>query len=151
MHKKTIITSLKWDLALGTTISADTWKNTFNICFKTVQDNYLIWLQYRILNRILGTKYLQHKMNIIDSSKCNICNNSIQTTKHLFVDCPPIKQLWINIQQWIKNSLNININLTPLDIILGYQHRNNLPRTSKSHHPSHQIFHFLEFPQRSNS
>ena len=31
---------------------------TFQICFKTVQDNAIIWLQYRVVHRILGTQYI---------------------------------------------------------------------------------------------
>ena len=115
----------KWNRDLVNIIDETTWKNTYQICFTTVQDNYLIWLQYRILNRILGTNYYTHKLKITNTPQCNICNDSDQTIKHLFCECPKIKMLWENIIKWIKNKLNISITLSPLELILGYQHKNN--------------------------
>ena len=106
-------------------IDITTWKTTYHICFRTVQDNYLIWLQYRILHRILGTNYYTHKLKITNSPQCNICKESEETIVHLFCECPKIITLWENITTWIRNKLNITITLSSLEIILGYQHRNN--------------------------
>ena len=40
----------KWDRDLQITIDKTTWITSYNICFRTVEDNYLIWFQHRILN-----------------------------------------------------------------------------------------------------
>ena len=48
-----------WEEALGITIDKDMWKQIFRVCFKTIKDNDLIWMQSRVLYRILGTKELE--------------------------------------------------------------------------------------------
>ena len=45
-----------WNNELNINIDEDTWQKTFKICIKLIQDNNLIWLQYQILNHILGTQ-----------------------------------------------------------------------------------------------
>ncbi len=118
--------NIKWNTNLQTQIDEDTWKRTYKICFNTVHDNYLIWLQYRILNRILGIRSRLYKLNMINSPQCKLCNtNDEETLTHLFYQCPEVKSLWKNIQEWIKNKLNIQINITMTDVILGYLPNNN--------------------------
>ena len=117
--------SPKWNQIFEINIDEQTWKNTYRTCFRTIQDNYLIWLQYRILYRILGTKSYQYKTKIANSPRCTICNNADQTIEHLFTECIPSKQVWLDIKLWIQNKLNITIVLSPIEIILGYQHKNN--------------------------
>ena len=51
----------KWNDNLSLNIDQKTWSKTFNICFNTITDNYIIWLQYRIIHRTLGCKYLLKK------------------------------------------------------------------------------------------
>ena len=115
----------KWNRDLNIFIDTQTWSNTFKICFHTITDNYIIWLQYRLLHRIIGCKYLLHKMKITDNDICDTCNNNSQTLIHLFTECDSIKQLWIDLQQWIKNKTNINVEFTPIIIILGYMNDDN--------------------------
>ena len=38
-----------WEQALGITICTDLWKWIFQVCFKTIKDNDLIWMQYKVL------------------------------------------------------------------------------------------------------
>ena len=54
----------KWCITLNINIDEKDWEQTYNICFKTLQINYLIWFQYRIIHRILGThSYLKKTKN----------------------------------------------------------------------------------------
>ena len=52
------------------------WQKCYLICFKTIQDNYLIWLQYRILNQILGIRNLKFKMGMTQDNVCKLCNEN---------------------------------------------------------------------------
>ena len=54
----------KWNNVLNTTINDDTWNKIFKNCFKTICRNDLIWLQFRIIHRILGTRAYLQKINI---------------------------------------------------------------------------------------
>ena len=113
----------KWNIDFESQINIQTWKNAYILCFKLINDNYLIWLQYRILNRILGTNYLLYKMKLIDSPLCTLCAQSDETLLHLLWNCQKAQFLWGAIQDWIFNKLHITIELTAEMIILGHLER----------------------------
>ena len=75
----------KWVDEMNPNIHNLEWNNVYKICFNTVQDNYLIWNQYKILNRILGVKKLLYDMKIFDNSTCRLCNQAEETILHLFL------------------------------------------------------------------
>ena len=64
----------KWNLILNRDIPDQTWKLVHKACFNTVKDNYLIHIQFKIINQILGTD------NII----CNFCKDNSESIIHLF-------------------------------------------------------------------
>ena len=84
-------------------MSSSDWQKIFNICFKTVQDNFLVLYQYRILYRILGTKDYLYTVKISTDRTCGICGNYSKTIKHLFVDCE--KKIWGENQTFVKAML----------------------------------------------
>ena len=51
-----------WEVSLGTDIPNKIWNQIYRSCFHTIKDNYLIWLQFKSINNILGTRALLHKM-----------------------------------------------------------------------------------------
>ena len=96
------------------------WACAYKICFKSISDNDFIWFQYRVLFRILGTKYRLKKFNLSQSDVCSLCTEHPETIEHLFCFCTETTQIWDNIRLWIKNKLNINIRLTEVMKFLGY-------------------------------
>ena len=66
------------------------------------------------------------KMKITQDNLCRICKNKPETLKHLFVECQTSSLIWLNLQKWIKNKTNHEIDFTPQTIILGYLMKNNL-------------------------
>ena len=116
----------KWEFDLQIKIDQYMWKQTFKTCFKSVNDNYLIWHQYKILNRILGTKLYLTKVKISNDSMCSFCNNVPESLLHLYFQCPLVEDLWNNIQIWIYNKLGFNVPLDDKTIILGHLTRDNL-------------------------
>ena len=101
-------------------IQEKTWEVVFHICFKTVQDNNLIWLQYRILHRILGTQHLLNKMGKAACSLCLQCNIFPETIMHLFYHCKKSQTIWNELKTWIRNSTKRTLNIGPEGILLGY-------------------------------
>ena len=99
---------------------ADKFKLLYKICFKTIEDNELIWFQYRILYKILGTNDYLKKTNISQTDECNLCWQDIQNIKHLFSECTKVKCLWQNLRNWIANKIGVNITLDSVTKILGY-------------------------------
>ena len=69
------------------------------IPFKCVKDTILIWFQYRLLHRKLGTNKFPLMINYIDSNKCVFRYNLTETLQHLFYDCNKIREHWRNVEK----------------------------------------------------
>ena len=91
-----------------------------------MKDNDLIWLQLRVLYKILGTNDLLLKINKHGSGKCNFCDEQPETIVHLFVECKIFKQFWFVLKAKIELVLQTNFNVNPSCIILGTLATNNL-------------------------
>ena len=112
----------KWLRDLALDIPEQQWKQIFNACFKTVKDNFLIWFQYRIIHRILGTNKLLFEMNLKDSPLCSICQDQTETLMHLFVTCSKVSQIWSDLEDWILKLTKFKINFSVQDKLLGRIH-----------------------------
>ena len=113
----------KWSENLNLHLEPITWKQIFLICVKTVNDYELIWFQYRILHRILGTQKLLHQIRISETDKCLLCHACTETLIHLFCFCPMVAKLWQDLSNWIKEKTNIVIKFDSFRIIMGYLNR----------------------------
>ena len=114
-----------WNNELNINIDEDTWQKAFKICFKLIQDNGLIWFQYRILHRILGTQKLLSKIGKTSTPKCLLCKSHPESIIHLFSLCPCTINFWDRVKVWIESRTGITLNLGPLEHILGYQQTDN--------------------------
>ena len=103
------------------------WQQCYLICFKTIQDNYLIWLQYRILNQILGIRNLKFKMGITQDTVCKLCNENEETLIHLFNQCEPTRKFWEDLSRKIKTNTNKEVDFSSKDIILCFQEKQMRP------------------------
>ena len=86
-----------------------------------MQDNNLIWFQYRIFHHILGTQKLLSKIGKISSPKCLLCKSHPESIIHQFSLCPCTINFWDRVKVWIESRTDITLNLCPLEHILGYQ------------------------------
>ena len=84
----------KWERDLELTLNEQIWRIIFKICFKSVCDNTIVWFQYKIIHRILGTNKYLNLISKSESSSCRLCNNSEESLIHLFVECPKSLLLW---------------------------------------------------------
>ena len=64
--------------------------DVFNVCFKTIIDSSVNWLQFRILHRILTVKYYLKKINITSSDSCTFCNENSETIQHVLLIVRPL-------------------------------------------------------------
>ena len=71
------------------------------MCFKTLQNNSLIWFQLKILYRILGTHQYLHKIGLSDSPICSRCNNTSESILHRLAQCNESKNFWISLENLI--------------------------------------------------
>jgi hypothetical protein len=63
------------------------WKSIYSLPLKVTKDPKLLWLQYRITHRILGTNVLLKNINIRNNDNCSLCNSNPETINHLFWEC----------------------------------------------------------------
>ena len=101
------------------------WNCIYKICFNAIIDNNIIWLQYRIINKILGTNEYLTKLKLQTDSTCSFCTMPEENIEHLFYGCREVAQLWDNIQQWLSNTINENIVFTDLMKLIGYIKKDN--------------------------
>ena len=109
---------VKWcDLFQG---SMEAWRPFFRSCFWCIKDNRLIWFQYRIIYKLLGTREYLYKLKISDTDKCHFCNEESESITHMFALCPKVKDIWEVLKNWIRNVLKVAINFNSCTLILGY-------------------------------
>ena len=115
----------KWSDDLKLNLNANTWDQIFTICFKIVTNNSLVWFQYKILHRILGTQKLLHQMGKSESDLCLSCHMTTETLMHLFCWCSKAEKIWQDLKEWIKEKTGVTIHFNSLNVIMGYLNRDN--------------------------
>ena len=83
----------KWDNDLNLNIDNVTLKNIFKTCFKVIDNNSLVWLQYRLLNRILGVRKYLLDLKIDNTDACRLCSITSETLIDLFCECINAQEL----------------------------------------------------------
>ena len=95
------------------------WKKIFTICFDLIKDNDLVWLQYRIIHKILGTRSLLFKMSKAETNLCRNCGLSEETIEHLFFHCAKVKEFLLNVNRWAEPLTGIKCRFTIQEVLLG--------------------------------
>ena len=98
----------KWCSILIIDINEKDWEQIYKICFKTMQINDLVWFQYRIIHRIVGTHSYMRKLKISATSSSRFCNVSKETLIHLFTSCPAVLEFWNNLKKWLQQQFNLH-------------------------------------------
>ena len=88
-------------------------KDVFKVCFKTITNSSVQWLQFRILHRILPVGYDFRKINIKSLDNCGVLKN-VETILHILTTCDKIHALWteLSLQIYRKTTVNVEFNLS---------------------------------------
>ena len=97
----------------------------YKIPYCCTKDSKLIWFQYRILYRILGTKQFLVKCKIKDNPQCSFCKSDEESIEHLFFYCPYISSLWKDIENWINSKCDSSYKFTLIDTLFGIPGKQN--------------------------
>ena len=116
--------SEKWSKVLPIDVLNLEWKKVFSICFDTVKDNDLIWFQYRILHKILGTKSLLFKMSIAETNNCRNCGLAEETIEHLFFYCEKANEFLSNVYTLISTLTGVTCHFRVEEVLFGIVKRN---------------------------
>ena len=57
---------------LGNMLSAQEWRNVYNVPFQCLNDPTLLWFPYRILHIIITTNTCLYKIKYIESNICDL-------------------------------------------------------------------------------
>ena len=96
------------------------WKQIYLIPYKVTLDTRTRMFQYKLLNRIVYTNKLLHKIKLSDTSLCTFCGEYEESLKYLFLHCQFSKHFWMQIVSCL-NEFNITIvELKDSEIMLGY-------------------------------
>jgi len=90
------------------------WKNIYQLPGRVTLDTRTQAFQYKILNLILYTNSILHKMKLIPSPLCTFCEDHEETLEHLLVKCVYTKESWSATTSWLNNH---NIQVDKLDEI----------------------------------
>ena len=72
----------KWEKNLSIMINDEIWKQIFQVCHKSLQNNEYIWFQMRIIYRILGTQSYLAKIHKIEDGTCTRCKSETETNSN---------------------------------------------------------------------
>lgn len=118
---------IKWQNELLFERNTDWWVKANRSVF-LLKDIKLSWLQYRVLHRILGTKYLLYKMNLATDNLCTFCSTHVENVYHLFWGCHFVSPIWKDLADWLNRTLdNVNFDFS-LDEVLFFHHHNIVNR-----------------------
>lgn len=108
----------KW-IENGINFSRKEWDTIYMLPFKTTAETKLQWFQFQMLHRLSATNYYLNICGIKDSTLCSYCNQLPETLDHLFSECYLIKDLWFEVEHWLKSTLDIDINTSRNSILFG--------------------------------
>ena len=115
---------IKWQNILGLPNNYN-WKNTYNLLHICTKDTKLIWLQYRIFHRIIGTKKYLVKCKIKTNPNCSFCNLEEESIEHLFFQCSHTINIWNELFSLINEKCSTQFQLHINDILLGKSGKQN--------------------------
>ena len=100
------------------------WSHLYRLPYAICRDTYIQSLQFKILHRYINCNANLCRMKIIETPNCNDCEG-YDSIEHFFYECPKMILFWTNIQAWLFNILDVNIDFTLLEILLGILQENN--------------------------
>ena len=75
----------------------------------------LIYLHFRIVNRIYATNKYLNDIKILQNNKCNFCSRATETISHLFWSCPETQIFIKEILSHIRTEYNVIININQVN------------------------------------
>ena len=75
---------------------------------KSTNSVYLLYLHYRIINRIITTNKFLNTIQLSDDSMCTFCERDTETIIHLFWQCPVTQAFIQDVMREIHNQYQVS-------------------------------------------
>lgn len=112
----------KWEERMSIDIVENEWEQYFMIPHNVTMNTKLISFQFQILHRILCTNSRLFIFKILDTEMCSFCHETKESISHLFYGCLHARNIWITIQEKLKNLCNIDVCFNEQTVIFGCKH-----------------------------
>lgn len=116
--------SNKWDREIPD-ITEREWSNYYTV-IKSIKEVKMKDFQYKLTNKILATKSFLHRINRINDNLCEYCHRESETIFHLFIQCENVKRFWAELNEWFRESTNLELNLEAKSILFSWQDKHQL-------------------------
>ena len=93
----------KWSFDLKREVSMKELCDCFNAIYKISNVIKMRSFQYRLLQRSVVTNTILKKWKILDTDLCSFCGRESETLIHLLVMCTEVSKLWIDMERFMMN------------------------------------------------
>ena len=91
------------------------WDGVYRDIYQCTNDFKLLWLQFRILHRILPSNRLLFHFKILQSDQCKRCGRAREDILHMLWQCPGSQRFWRSF----TSKLKLRAPLTVQQVILN--------------------------------
>jgi hypothetical protein len=109
----------KWKNDLTMDIEIEKWRQFCSNVYTVSQIPHQQYFQYKLLNRILTTNEQLNKWGIVDSELCVLCDEEIETIKHMFLECEVVKLFYRDLENWISKAANFTFEFSNAEFLFG--------------------------------
>ena len=100
----------KWETELEMVIPYKTFVKCFEDIWKVTNVSKFRSFQYRLLQRAIITNVHLFHWGMVSSNLCSFCNLAKETYCHLFIQCPKVQAIWLEIEVFMNKFTKDNIN-----------------------------------------
>ncbi len=104
---------------MGTEIDNSFINNCFTKIYSSSISTKIRNFQFKMVHRIIFSNSKLCKWGLIESDKCDLCKEEVETVRHLFCECKVVKPFWENVRTWVNSQTGINIVMNISEMLLG--------------------------------
>ena len=108
-----------WAEDFGCQVDNKKWQRILLKAKKITSSNSTYETQYKIIHRLHVTPAVRTIYDPMCSGQCVKCKNILGTYSHLIWFCPKISQFWLTVKSELVKVFGIQIQLNPINCILG--------------------------------
>ena len=108
----------KWECMLNDNLTYEIIETAFKKLTKMKIGPYQKYSQFKLIHNRTITREKLYRMDIAGSNICKNCNLEIDTIQQAFLDCHSTKELWSQVETWLKSVFSPHIKLTDIDKVI---------------------------------
>ena len=86
------------------------------------------FFHFQTMHRTVMTNKKLYQFNMRDNALCDVCQEQ-ETISHLLYECPNIRILWQELQEWLGINLTSTLHFDKTSVLLGNQNNEHITNT----------------------